>query len=383
MKSIKNKDLWKGNHDFICNHLIPKYKNKLIITIFSIIIFGALSSLYLYYILEIYLLSISITIFPVLSLIFIYKLTINEPGYINSNEFKLTNNEKQSIINKSTTSKKILINKGMITLTKFCWSCFILKPTMSSHCSICNACVFGFDHHCQILNLCIGIRNYKYFVCLLIIMLIWIVCMLVLFIYSIIYISNLYSKANKTNSIDNTDSTDSTSYSINSNIAYIVISSIVIIPLLVLLYYIGKLTFFHLYIISKDISTKGYIINDKSYKNPMSIRKNVKFFYPFDKFENRICKDLLISKEYTYNSIYKKSQDDMKDVNQNCVDSQAYLNTERIMKDNIRLDKQTYKNLNILIDNHIKYNHSRTTRDSNQCLYSILNYSYDSDVIYK
>ena len=46
-----------------------------------------------------------------------------------------------------------------------------VNPT-SKHCGQCNRCVLGFDHHCKWLNNCIGKRNYKYFISLLIIILI-------------------------------------------------------------------------------------------------------------------------------------------------------------------------------------------------------------------
>lgn len=51
---------------------------------------------------------------------------------------------------------------------KYCCTCNIVRPPRTTHCHVCNQCVFKFDHHCFWLGVCIASRNYRSFICLLV-----------------------------------------------------------------------------------------------------------------------------------------------------------------------------------------------------------------------
>ena len=46
---------------------------------------------------------------------------------------------------------------------KKCSRCKEIKPARTSHCMMCDQCVFQMDHHCPWVNNCLGIDNYRYF----------------------------------------------------------------------------------------------------------------------------------------------------------------------------------------------------------------------------
>ena len=51
---------------------------------------------------------------------------------------------------------------------RYCLICNAFKPERSHHCSVCNKCVLNMDHHCPWVDNCIGFYNRKYFMQLLI-----------------------------------------------------------------------------------------------------------------------------------------------------------------------------------------------------------------------
>ena len=50
---------------------------------------------------------------------------------------------------------------------RYCLMCNVFKPERCHHCSSCNRCVLNMDHHCPWVNNCVGFWNRKYFLLLL------------------------------------------------------------------------------------------------------------------------------------------------------------------------------------------------------------------------
>lgn len=51
---------------------------------------------------------------------------------------------------------------------RYCLLCHIFKPERCHHCSACNRCVLNMDHHCPWINNCVGFYNRKFFMLMLI-----------------------------------------------------------------------------------------------------------------------------------------------------------------------------------------------------------------------
>ncbi|KAK0641284.1 DHHC palmitoyltransferase-domain-containing protein [Cercophora newfieldiana] len=48
-----------------------------------------------------------------------------------------------------------------------CYTCRLLKPARSKHCTICKRCIGKLDHHCIFINNCVGRGNHHWFILLL------------------------------------------------------------------------------------------------------------------------------------------------------------------------------------------------------------------------
>lgn len=100
-----------------------------------------------------------------LSLLLLFKTTTKDPGYIPKQVIPFATHYAQNLNEHINNVKPLSFNcRGYLIKLKFCNTCMVYRPPRSSHCSICNLCVEGFDHHCPWIGNCIGKRNYFYFV---------------------------------------------------------------------------------------------------------------------------------------------------------------------------------------------------------------------------
>ncbi|CAD8122161.1 unnamed protein product [Paramecium sonneborni] len=68
-------------------------------------------------------------------------------------------------------------------LNCFCKVCQAYVKGPSKHCKQCNRCTELFDHHCVWLNNCIGLRNYKYFFILIVLLELYLITGLIISIF--------------------------------------------------------------------------------------------------------------------------------------------------------------------------------------------------------
>lgn len=66
-------------------------------------------------------------------------------------------------------------NDKNIDLENFCFYCKVIKSIKTFHCQICGQCVEKFDHHCVYINNCLGYRNHKYFILLIIFLILYVI----------------------------------------------------------------------------------------------------------------------------------------------------------------------------------------------------------------
>ncbi|KAK3119665.1 hypothetical protein QOZ80_9AG0673530 [Eleusine coracana subsp. coracana] len=155
-------------------------------------------------------------------------------------------------------TKDVIVN-GFTVKVKFCETCLRYRPPRSSHCSICNNCVQKFDHHCPWVGQCIGLRNYRYFF-----LFIATSTFLCIFVFIFAWLSVYSQMVSNGGSIWKALRKEAYSF------ALIIYTAIVV-------WFVGGLTVFHLYLISTNQTTYEnfrYHYNKKENPYRKSIAEN-------------------------------------------------------------------------------------------------------------
>ncbi|KAF7819187.1 histone-lysine N-methyltransferase, H3 lysine-9 specific SUVH1-like [Senna tora] len=200
-----------------------------------------------------------------LDFIFLFLTSSRDPGIIPRNKRILESDETHDVntpsmewlSNRSPSlriprMKDVMVN-GHTVKVKFCDTCLLYRPPRASHCSICNNCVQKFDHHCPWVGQCIALRNYPFFI-----LFISSSTLLCIYVFAFSWV-NLLRQEGKLWSI----------------MAHDAISVILIVYCFIVIWFVGGLTVFHLYLIST---------NQTTYEN---------FRYRYDKKENPYRKGVL------------------------------------------------------------------------------------------
>ncbi|PWZ31230.1 hypothetical protein Zm00014a_004397 [Zea mays] len=265
---------WKGNNIFLCGGrlMFGPDASSLLLTTFLIV---APTIVFCYQIKSTFYGSggqqqqqmhqaaaIVVTVTTIMDLVFLSMTSTRDPGIVPRNsrappeadEFLGCNTPSMDWSGGRTPrmrlrrTKDVIIN-GFTVKVKFCETCLRYRPPRSSHCSICNNCVHKFDHHCPWVGQCIGLvsnrpsyyaRNYRFF--FLFIATSTFLCIFV-FIFSWL---SVYSQMEE-NGGSIWKALRKEAYSF----ALIIYTSIVV-------WFVGGLTVFHLYLIGTNQVTTTY-----------------------------------------------------------------------------------------------------------------------------
>jgi hypothetical protein len=160
--------------------------------------------------------------------------------------------------NKNCRSKPTRLRQlGYIREYKICDTCYIVRPLRSTHCGICDNCIYRFDHHCPWIGTCVGKRNYPYFFIFLILLNLFQVYTAAVCIAHIVI---------KILDIKNNIISDTKKKKDSILVGSVIMSLYLIIYVLLTMIFTTGLLFYHIRIVKNDMTTKEEL--KKFFKNP-------------------------------------------------------------------------------------------------------------------
>ena len=132
---------------------------------------------------------------------------------------------------------------------RYCYICMMFKPDRTHHCQICNKCILKIDHHCSLIGCCIGYFNYKFYLNLL----------LYIILSSFLYIVIFY---------DMTKDITTTNI-INSKMINIAEMSFLLLYMITIIIFVFSLVFYsyHIYLVCHNYTSYEYLRNDNKNYN--------------------------------------------------------------------------------------------------------------------
>ena len=281
-----------------------------------------------------------------LILFFLSSFFLFKSGLVDSGILLRGNLTDIQMENKNCRSKPTHLRQlGYIREYKICDTCYIVRPLRSTHCGICDNCIYRFDHHCPWIGTCVGKRNYPYFFIFLILLNLFQVFTAAVCIAHIV-IKILDDKKQKKFNFTTKKQKDS------ALVGDVIISLYLIIYVILTMIFTTGLLLYHIKIVKNDMTTKEEL--KKFFRNPFgnpyqrSTKSNFSSII-FPKISKKSLIDILnINKE-----MYEKQKEYFRELKKK-KDEQKI--SEKPKKDDSNVDNKVLDSKNILKEDDIKIN---------------------------
>ena len=279
-----------------------------------------------------------------LILFFLSSFFLFKSGLIDSGILLRGNLTDIQMENKNCRSKPTRLRQlGYIREYKICDTCYIVRPLRSTHCGICDNCIYRFDHHCPWIGTCVGKRNYPYFFIFLILLNLFQVYTAAVCIAHIVI---------KVLDIKNNIISDTKKKKDSILVGSVIMSLYLIIYVLLTMIFTTGLLFYHIRIVKNDMTTKEEL--KKFFKNPFGnpYQRSTKSDFNsiiFPKISKKSLIDILnINKE-----MYEKQKEYFKELRKKKDVSKII---EKPIKDDSNTGNKIPDSKNILREDDIKIN---------------------------